>query len=143
MDDKKLFIEDLDDAQMFDLEDPDTGLGKVEISPEVLEVIASLAASEVAGVASMRGSFATGVAERIGRKNYGKGVRVDLGEEGITIDVQLHMIFGVSIPEVAQQVQENIAQTLRTMTALEVKAINVHVVGIDFETPEKNTAATD
>jgi uncharacterized alkaline shock family protein YloU len=143
MDDKKLSIEDLDDAQMFDLEDPDTGLGKVEISPEVLEVIASLAATEVAGVASMRGSFATGVAERIGRKNYGKGVRVDLGEEGITIDVQLHMIFGVSIPEVAQQVQENIAQTLRTMTALEVKAINVHVVGIDFETPEKNTTANE
>jgi uncharacterized alkaline shock family protein YloU len=143
MDDKKLSIEDLDDAQMFDLEDPDTGLGKVEISPEVLEVIASLAATEVAGVASMRGSFATGVAERIGRKNYGKGVRVDLGEEGITIDVQLHMIFGVSIPEVAQQVQENIAQTLRTMTALEVKAINVHVVGIDFETPEKNTTTNE
>lgn len=143
MDDKKLFIEDLDEAEMFDLEEQETGLGKVEISPEVLEVIASLAASEVAGVASMRGSFATGVAERMGRKNYGKGVRVDLGEEGITIDVQLHMIFGVSIPEVAQQVQENIAQTLRTMTALEVKAINVHVVGIDFETPEKNGLANE
>jgi len=143
MDDKKLFIEDLDDAQMFDLEDQDTGLGKVEISPEVLEVIASLAASEVAGVASMRGSFATGVAERIGRKNYGKGVRVDLGEEGITIDVQLHMIFGVSIPEVAQQVQENIVQTLRTMTALEVKAINIHVVGIDFESNDKTTTVNE
>lgn len=133
MDENNQFLEDLDDSQMFDLEEHDTGLGKIEISPEVLEVIASLAAAEVSGVASMRGSFATGVAEKMGRKNYGKGVRVDLSEEGIVIDVQLHMIFGISIPKVAQQVQENISQTLRTMTALQVKAINVHVVGIEFE----------
>lgn len=136
MDENNQFLEDLDDSQMFDLEEPDTGLGKIEISPEVLEVIASLAATEVAGVASMHGSFATGVAEKMGRKNYGKGVRVDLSEEGIVIDVQLHMIFGISIPKVAQQVQENISQTLQTMTALQVKAINVHVVGIEFDQEE-------
>lgn len=144
MDDKNLFLEDLDDTQMFDLEEQDTGLGKIEISPEVLEVIASLAATEVAGVAAMHGSFATGVAEKMGRRNYGKGVRVDLTEEGIVIDVQLHMMFGISIPKVAKLVQENIIQTLRTMTALEVKSINVHVVGIEFETDEKkvNTEKT-
>ncbi|WEG14316.1 Asp23/Gls24 family envelope stress response protein [Pullulanibacillus sp. KACC 23026] len=137
MDEKNLFLEDLDDSQMFDLEEQDNGLGKIEISPEVLEVIASLAATEVSGVASMHGSFATGVAEKMGRRNYGKGVRVDLGEEGIVIDVSLHMVFGVSIPKVAQLVQENISQTLRTMTALEVKAINVHVVGIEFEQEDR------
>ncbi len=143
MDDKNLFLEDLDDSEMFDLEDLDSGLGKIEISPEVLEVIASLAATEVAGVASMHGTFATGVAERMGRKNFRKGVRVELGEEGITIDVQLHMVFGISIPEVAQQVQENISQTLRTMTALEVKAINVHVVGITFETEDDTNPVSE
>lgn len=44
-------------------------LGKVEIAPEVIEIIAGIAASEVDGVASMRGNFASGVVERFGEKN--------------------------------------------------------------------------
>ncbi|WP_303621586.1 MULTISPECIES: Asp23/Gls24 family envelope stress response protein [Bacillus] len=109
-------------------------LGKVEIAPEVIEVIAGIAASEVEGVSQMRGNFAAGVAERLGKKNHGKGVKVDLTEEGIAIDVFCVMQFGISIPTVAQKVQDNIRQALLNMTALEVKEVNIHVVGIQFET---------
>ena len=109
-------------------------LGKVEIAPEVIEVIAGIAASEVEGVSQMRGNFAAGVAERLGKKNHGKGVKVDLTEEGIAIDVFCVMQFGISIPTVAQKVQDNIRQALLNMTALEVKEVNIHVVGVQFET---------
>jgi uncharacterized alkaline shock family protein YloU len=109
------------------------GLGKVEIAPEVIEVIAGIAASEIEGVASMRGNFAAGVVERLGKKNHGKGVKVDLTEEGIVIEVYCVMIFGVSIPTVAQKIQDNIRQALLNMTALEVNEVNIHVVGIQFE----------
>lgn len=138
MTDKLRDYDEMDNEAMFEMDDMASDLGKVEISPDVIEVIAGLAASEVSGVASMHGGFATGVAEKMGRKNYGKGVKVDLGEEGITIDVQLHMNYGVSIPDVSRQVQDNIAQTLRTMTALEASAINIHVVGIQFEQGKSN-----
>ena len=109
-------------------------LGKVEIAPEVIEVIAGIAASEVEGVSQMRGNFAAGVVERLGKKNHGKGVKVDLTEEGISIDVFCVMLFGISIPTVAQKVQDNIRQALLNMTALEVKEVNIHVVGVQFET---------
>jgi len=138
LEDKQHF-DGVEHGEMFEMDDAGD-LGTVEISPEVIEVIAGLAASEVSGVASMHGGFATGVAERIGRKNYGKGVKVDLNDDGITIDVQLHMAFGVSIPEVGRNVQENIAQALRTMTGLEANAINVHVVGIAFDNAEREEA---
>lgn len=119
--------------QMYDIDEHQTDLGKIEISPEVIEVIASLAALEVVGVSGMHGNFATGVVEKISGKNRGKGVKVDLTDDGIIIDVQLHMNFGVSIPEVAQEVQDNISQTLKRMTALDIREINIHVVGIQFE----------
>lgn len=107
--------------------------GKIEIAPEVIEVIAGIAASEVEGVAQMRGNFASGVAERLGKKNHGKGIRVELSEEGIKVDVYCLMNFGVSIPQVALEVQENIRQTLYNMTALEAAEVNVHIVGVSFE----------
>ncbi|WP_077213930.1 Asp23/Gls24 family envelope stress response protein [Bacillus dakarensis] len=111
-----------------------TGLGKVEIAPEVIEVIAGIAASEVEGVSQMRGNFASGVVERLGKKNHGKGVKVELSEEGIKVDVYCTMKFGVSIPTVAQKVQDNIRQALLNMTALDAEEVNIHIVGIVFET---------
>ncbi|KAA0561011.1 Asp23/Gls24 family envelope stress response protein [Rossellomorea aquimaris] len=109
------------------------GLGKIEIAPEVIEVIAGIAASEVEGVSQMRGNFATGVVERLGKKNHGKGVKVELAEEGIIVDVYCIMKFGVAIPTVAQKIQDNIRQALLNMTALEADEVNVHIVGVQFE----------
>lgn len=111
----------------------DTSLGKVEIAPEVIEVITGLAASEVEGLSSMRGNFASGVVERFGKKSHGKGVKVELTDDGILIDLFVVLNFGVSIPQVAQKVQDNIRQTLKNMTALEIDEINIHVVGIQMD----------
>jgi uncharacterized alkaline shock family protein YloU len=108
-------------------------LGKVEIAPEVIEVIAGIAAAEVEGVAQMRGNFAAGVVERLGKKNHGKGVKVDLSDDRIVIDVYCVMNFGVSIPAVAQKMQDNIRQALMNMTALEIDEVNIHVVGVQFD----------
>jgi uncharacterized alkaline shock family protein YloU len=118
---------------LLEMNQENTGLGKVEIAPEVIEVIAGIAASEVEGVSQMRGNFATGVVERLGKKNHGKGVKVELTEDGIKVDVYCIMKFGVSIPAVAQKIQDNIRQALLNMTALETQEINIHVVGIQFE----------
>ncbi|WML45247.1 Asp23/Gls24 family envelope stress response protein [Neobacillus sp. PS3-40] len=124
----------MEDNGLLEMNPENSGRGKVEIAPEVIEVIAGIAASEVDGVAQMRGNFATGVVERLGKKNHGKGVKVELSELGIKVDVFCVMKFGVSIPTVAQKVQDNIRQTLLNMTALETEEINIHIVGIQFET---------
>lgn len=127
----------------FEMESYSSELGKVEISPEVIEVIASIAASDVEGVASMRGSFASGVVERLGKKTHGKGVKVELSEAGISIDVYVSMKYGVAIPDVAQKIQDYIRQALLDMTALEATEINVFVVGVQFDSKEKQNEAPE
>ncbi|MBO0995280.1 Asp23/Gls24 family envelope stress response protein [Bacillus sp. SD088] len=116
------------------IQDDEQSHGKIEIAPEVIEVIAGIAAAEVDGIAQMRGNFASGVVEKLGKKNHGKGIRVELSDDGIKVDVFCLMDFGVSIPTVAQKVQDNIKQTLYNMTALEAKEVNIHIVGVAFET---------
>jgi uncharacterized alkaline shock family protein YloU len=131
----------MSEYNVLEMNQGNSGHGKVEIAPEVIEVIAGIAASEVEGVAQMRGNFATGVVERLGKKNHGKGVKVELSEEGITVDVYCLMKFGVSIPTVAGKIQDNIRQALLNMTALEAEAVNIHVVGISFETQKPEPEA--
>lgn len=126
----------MSEFSILEMEQGNNGLGRVEIAPEVIEVIAGIAASEVEGVAGMRGNFAAGVVERLGKKNHGKGVKVELTESGIKVDVYCLMKFGVSIPTVAGKIQDNIRQALLNMTALDAEEVNIHVVGIQFDTPK-------
>lgn len=114
----------------------DGSLGSVQIVPQVLEVIAGIAATEVDGVKSMHGSFATGVAEKFGKKSHGKGVRVELTDNGAIIDIYVILKFGKSIPEVATKLQTNIKQNVHTMTSIQVEEVNVHVAGIQMENQE-------
>ncbi|MFD1850587.1 Asp23/Gls24 family envelope stress response protein [Oceanobacillus bengalensis] len=113
-----------------------SALGKVEIAPEVIEVIAGISATEVEGLYAMRGNFASGVVERLGKATHSKGVKVELTETGVTIDLFVILNFGVSIPKVAQEIQTNIRQSLKYMTALEIDEVNVHVVGVNMDGKE-------
>ena len=109
-------------------------LGKIELAPEVIEVIAGIAVTEVEGVAATRGNLATGVGERFGKKVHSKGVKSSFSEDGaIIIDVYCSVKFGHSIPKVAKSVQTQIRQSIFDMTSIETSEVNVHITGVQFE----------
>lgn len=107
--------------------------GIVRISDEVVAVIAGLAASEVAGVAGMGGGgFAGSVSEMLGKKNLSKGVKVQVGDKQVAVDLFIMVEHGARIPVVARTVQENVKNAIANMTGLEVIEANVHVQGVLF-----------
>lgn len=111
--------------------------GKVELAPEVLEVIVGIATAEVEGVADMRGNFASGVAEKFGRTVHGKGVKIDYNENGLFIDVYCSVGYGSTVPAVAREIQQNVRQSVFNMTAIEPEEVNVHITGIQFDQSEE------
>lgn len=111
--------------------------GKIRIADEVVGIIAGLAATEVPGIAGMSGGLAGGIAEMLGRKNLSKGVKVEVGERETAVDLFVIVDYGVQIPEVATDVQQNVKRAIESMTGLHVVEVNVHVQGVTFITPEK------
>ncbi len=114
-----------------------TELGNIQIAPEVIEVIAGLAAVQVEGVAGMSGGIAGGIAELLGRKNLSKGVKVEVGERQAAVDVSIVAEYGCKLPEVAVRIQQNVKQAIHDMTGLEVTEVNVHIHDIYFKPAEK------
>jgi uncharacterized alkaline shock family protein YloU len=114
-----------------------TEMGQIRISPEVIEIIAGLAATEVKGIAGMSGGMAGGIAELLGRKNLAKGVKVEVGEKQCAVDLSVVTEFGTRIPDVASEVQANVKRAIENMTGLEVVEVNVHVLGVTFKHEEK------
>ena len=111
-------------------------LGAIRIADEVVSIIAGLAATEVDGVAGMSGGLVGGIAEMLGRKNFAKGVKVEVGEKEAAVDLYIIVKYGVRIPDVALAVQENVKQAIETMTGLSVVEVNIHVQGVGFPETE-------
>ncbi len=118
------------------IERHDSELGSIRIADEVVAIIAGLAATEIKGVAGMSGGLAGGIAEMLGRKNLSKGVKVEVGEKETAVDMFVIVEYGVRIPDVAIQIQENVKRAIESMTGLTVVEVNVHIQGVVFPSPE-------
>lgn len=115
-------------------------MGTIKIANEVVAIIASLAASEVEGVASMSGGVGSGIAEILGHR---KGVRVETGDEECVVDLSVIIDYGSSIPDVAENVQKNVKEAIESMTGLNAVEINIHVQGVHFPNEEKDEFGED
>ncbi|MEA4923955.1 MAG: Asp23/Gls24 family envelope stress response protein [Syntrophomonadaceae bacterium] len=105
-------------------------LGVIRIADEVVSTVAGLATVEVEGVASMSGGWGTDLVEKLGKKNLGKGIKVDASGEQTIIDIFIIIEYGYAIPKVAENVQKEVKLAVESMTGLTVSAVNVHVVSV-------------
>ena len=108
----------------------ETTNGMVNISDDVVAIVASLAASGIKGVAGMGNSIAGNFAELLGKKNPSKGVKVEIAEKSAVVDLFILVEYGAKVPEVAWNIQEKVKGDVESMTGLTVTAVNVHVEGV-------------
>lgn len=107
-------------------------LGEVKIADEVVAIIAGLASTEVEGVSSMAGNITNELVSRLGMKNLSKGIRVDVTDGIVRVDVALNIAYGYAIPEVSAKVQEKVKTAIENMTGLEVSCVNVRIASVDM-----------
>ncbi len=106
----------------------------IQISSDVVAVIAGVAVSEVQGVSGMSGGFAGGITEVLsGKKNLAKGIKVDIEEDTAKIDVNIIVEYGSRIPDVAFEIQNRVKKSVENMTGLKVQEVNVHVQGVNTD----------
>lgn len=113
----------------------------VKISPDVVATIAGVATTEIDGVFGMCNSFAGGLAEKLGaKKNPAKGIKVEIQETNVLIDLYIVVEYGVRIPELAWEIQDSVKNSVETMTGLKVLRVNVHIDGISFKKYESQAS---
>ena len=100
--------------------------GQVKISNDVIATIAGLAALEVEGVETI-----TTFTDKLLKNN--NGVKIQIEEEDVNLDIMVMIDFGISIPDIALKIQENVKNTVETMTGLKVSQVNIHIQGISFK----------
>ena len=111
-------------------------LGKIELAPEVLQIIAGLSASQVEGVAALSGGVVGDINQLLGRKDLRQGVKVELGDLTM-IQVSIVVHYGYHLIDVATAVQQKVKETVEDMTGVTVDQVVVHVEGLKFSQADK------
>ena len=91
-----------------------------------------MAAKEISGVSSLCANFGGSKLGKIFSTNYYEGVKITHAKDGLVIDVYLNVYSNFNVADVACRVQENIKNSIISMTEMPVKAINVHALGVEF-----------
>ena len=106
--------------------------GSINISEDVVVAIASEAIGEIEGVGSMCQNMTEQITEQFTGKKALRGVRAEVQDGEIVVDVYLMVRYGYAIPETARKVQDSVGAAVSAMTGYNVHAVNVHVGGISF-----------
>ena len=105
--------------------------GTVMISEDVIAAIVEHAVTEVEGVIGLTSKPGADIAELIGKKNWGKGLKIAIGEDDkVSIDCNITVAYGQSVVAVAGAVQDAITTAVESMAGVSIAAVNVNVCGI-------------
>ena len=104
--------------------------GSIHISEDVIASIAALAANEVEGVCGLSARKGSDIAELLGKKNLGRGVKISFSEDRILVDCYVVALYGYSVIDIAKSVQERVTTAVESMTGTKVEHVNVDICGI-------------
>lgn len=106
-----------------------TDLGAVRINNDAIATIASTAALEARGVYRMGGGFRRTLCDLFLKKSVG-GIRIQMKNGEVRLIVSIVVEYGVDIPRIADEVQENVKRAVEKMAGLVLSDVDVIVEGV-------------
>ncbi|MEK3891605.1 Asp23/Gls24 family envelope stress response protein [Bacillus sp. FSL W7-1354] len=114
-----------------------TKYGQIDISNEVVAMVAGGAAIDCYGIVGMasKNQIKDGLTEILRKENFARGVIVRQEEDRIHIDMYIIVSYGTKISEVAHNVQTKVKYTLDHTVGLAVESVNIYVQGVRVTNP--------
>lgn len=111
----------------------ETRIGTISIADDVVASIAGIAAIEAKGVYKLNGNITKELIGKLGKKNLANGVKVNISEGEVSVDISVELLYGNSVKKVSEEIQSKVKQAVETMTGLKVVVVNVFVTGIKLD----------
>jgi len=101
--------------------------GQVHISTDVLSIITSIAAREIEGVQDASSGIVDELSSLFNKKNNTKGIKIEVKENNVYIDISINVEYGYNVHKVAEAVQSRVAEKIENMSELNVTSVNVNL----------------
>lgn len=108
-----------------------TDYGEVMIDNEVIARIAGLSAVECYGVVGMASiNMTDGLVQLLLGENLTKGIKVELDENKVTLNLHIIVEYGTKISAIADNLISTVKYRVEDMVGLDVEKVNVFVEGV-------------
>lgn len=110
--------------------------GGLIIAEDVIAELAGYAALESYGVVGMAApSVQDGIAKLLPMRKLQRGILLEFGESGVTIDLHVFIESGTNLAAVSQNLSDSVRYTLEHYAQVKVADVLVHVEGIRITKP--------
>lgn len=104
-----------------------------KIADEVIITMAGIATSTIKGVTLVRTGVAEGISSIFSRNSYSKGIKVEVTENTVVLDINISVEYGNNINAIAREVQAAVKKEIENMTDMDVAAVNINIINITLE----------
>ena len=117
--------------------------GTLTYDDKVIQKIIGLAIDKIDGLLDVDGGFFSNIAEKlVNTDNVTSGIKTEVGEKQVAVDMDIIVEYGRDIPKIADQVKQVIHDEVEHMTHLEVIEVNINVVDIKTESEFEEDSET-
>ncbi|WP_439693667.1 Asp23/Gls24 family envelope stress response protein [Curtobacterium sp. SP.BCo] len=112
-----------------------TTAGRTIIDDTVVAKVAGIAARDVPGVFALGGNAARAfgaIRDAIGSSALGQGVRVEVGEKQVAVDLTIVVDYPTPMTAVASAVRTAVADAVTELVGLEVTEVNVAINDVNI-----------
>ena len=116
------------------------GHGRTVISETAVAKVAGIAARSVPGVYSLGSvpSRALGaIRDAVGSSDHAAGVRAEVGETQVAVDISLVASYGTPLHSLANQVRASVYRAVEELVGLQVIEVNVEITDVYVAPPPK------
>lgn len=121
-------------------------LGEIKIHEDVIANLVAMATLKVPGVSRLAGSTVVdAIASIVGsRRMQARAITIGIaGDNRVTVDLKLNILVGYRLPDVVQQVQRSVIDSIEDVTGMTVTRVNVAVQDIDEQPVEEDEEDED
>ncbi len=105
--------------------------GTISIENEVIARIAGLTAVDCYGIVGMAAkNMKDGLVQLLKRESLTKGIRINVNEEQISIDLHIIVEYGTNITAIAENIISTVKYKVETVCGIAVEQVNVFVEGV-------------
>ena len=105
--------------------------GGLSVANEVIADLAGYAALESYGVVGMAApTLQDGIAKILPKQRLRRGIIVESGDEGVSLDLFVVIEYGTNISAVSKNLVENVKFALQDLASVKIDNIDVHVQGV-------------
>lgn len=101
--------------------------GRTTYNNNILTNIATLAVSEVEGVAPI---VVENTEINSNAKNFLQKIKLDFDGNNVYVDLSVYVFDGYSVPDVAFKIQESVKNSIENMTSFKTTSVDVRVLGV-------------